>query len=172
MHAASKDGARPNINGVNFGKDGSAGTNGHVLAMVRNEEGESMLPDGEEPVTVPLDVVTELAKASKKGGGDIELELVGGIDAVVRHAGRVRSFEGVGDTYPNVDHVLPKGEPEFVVGIGIEVLETLIKVARHYTGERQRILEFRFTDNLSVFDVKVQGADDRLRLVGMPARVK
>ncbi len=173
MHAASKDAGRLPINGVNIGKDGSAGTNGHVLAMVRNEDDESMLGLDSESVTIPLDVAKDLAKAIKKlpASQRAELESQGERSARLSYAGVSQEFPLEPSEFPNVDAVLPTAEPEFTVGIGIEVLETLIKVARHYTGERQRILEFRFSDNLSVFEVKVQGADERLRLVAMPARV-
>ena len=164
MHAASTDATRYNLNGVHVGEEGTAATNGHVLAMVSGEDMSST------PLTIPISVAKDIAKAVKKDERGFELESCGSLAAKASYAGTVREFETIDGDFPNLKQVIPITEPEFTVGIGIEVLETIIKVARHYTGEKQRILEFRFNDKLSAFTVKVQGnTDGKLKIVGMPA---
>ncbi len=170
MHVARASDDQHNLSNVHVSKDSTAATNGHVLAMVA---GEDMLEPMSEPVLIPLGVAKDLAKAVKKDARGFELERCSSLTARASHGGTVREFATIDGVFPNVDAVIPKGAPTFTVGLGIEVLEQIIKVAKHYTGERRRILEFRFRDDLSAFDVKVQGdVDNRLRIIGMPARVK
>lgn len=193
LHAASTDETRFNLNTVRF--DTEAGrlyaTNGHVLAWVPMpdaDEGEVKL-ESFSLARADAERLVKDTKVALKGvhpqlrdefGAQLAVEESNGNGAaIVRLPGSLLTCEKVVEgEYPDVDKIIPSTDGWMEVGIGVAVLETILKVVRaRGTG---KVLKFQFDlaidartglPNATLSAFRVSAGGPALEFVGMPMRL-
>ena len=189
VHAAAKSGTpgRANLAAVHFTTDGHAvATDGHMLAIV-DPPGDAK-EDRNEPAleafTLPAAGLVDLNKAIPKRHGwpyaelDVAATNSNGtarftIPAQDFEARELRKDEG---TFPDYTAVIPKGKAAFTVGINVDLLVKLAKVAKACDAANSHIaLTFSADkngqpDNLGPIVVRSTSGNGRMYGLVMPVR--
>lgn len=185
IHCASRDETRFMLNQLRVEPDGSTiATNGHLMARVIPSEA---LTGGEqlEPFEISHEIVTPLLKELKGRQGapySVDSEQTnanGHCRATQTKSGAAVELPKTSRNYgefPDWKQVIPSEPADFVVTLGLNVLETMLATAREFTETRKgggKGVRFEFLTGegkeLSPIRATVEG-EGTLEIVLMPMR--
>lgn len=190
--AMSRDADRVALMGLGILEDGSvAATDGHVLIYLEHPSTVSMedYPESTDPLeelTLPLIVPADALKMALKSIGKNKglQDMTDTLSVEKAHgAYRIRNglekstftFTPIDREYPNVRRLLPKGTigTAFRVGLSVEVLENLCKMAKAFSSRKagETGLFFAFDSSEKMFSVRLLDCDSEYSIVGMPFRI-
>jgi hypothetical protein len=160
--AASKDITRRNLMSIHVTPDYTEATNGHIVARVGLpfqfpcEDIPSACPTQDSvhlrPFIMPADTAMKMKPCKVKNLPCLDGQFYVDVEGTnLNGKARFTSFDldnlqapelvKIDMDYPDIDRVIPSGDPEFRQGFNIEYLETLLAIAKS-TGAKSVVLNY------------------------------